>query len=70
MADFEEETASKKLGDFIGRNKKCFIAVLVVWDLFAVIATFSPAKLLISVDFPTFVLPIIDTKPDLKFAII
>ena len=31
MADFEEQTASVKLSDFIGRNKKCFIAVLVVF---------------------------------------
>ena len=30
MADFEEQTASAKLGDFIGRNKKCFITLLVL----------------------------------------
>ena len=46
-----------------------FITVLVVCDLFAVIATFSPSKLFINVDFPTFVLPIIETNPDLNFSI-
>ena len=35
------------------------IAVLVVCDLFTVIATFSPTNLFISVDLPTLVLPII-----------
>ncbi len=30
MADFEEQTASSKLSDFIGRNKKCLITILAV----------------------------------------
>lgn len=36
MADFEEQTASSKLSDFIGRNRKCFIAVLVVLVCFLI----------------------------------
>ena len=33
-----------------------------------IIAIFSPTNEFINVDFPTFVLPIIDTNPDLKFS--
>ena len=43
-----------------------FIAVLVVCTLFAIAATFSPTNKFINVDFPTFVLPIIVTNPDLN----
>jgi len=46
------------------------IAVLVVWTLFAVAAIFSPTKRFTKVDFPTFVLPSIATKPDLNSDII
>ena len=30
MADYEEMTASKKLAGFIEKNKKAFIAILIV----------------------------------------
>ena len=30
MADYEEMTASKKLAAFIEKNKKAFIAILIV----------------------------------------
>ena len=45
------------------------ICVLVVWTLFAIAAIFSPTNKFINVDFPTFVLPQIDTNPDLNSAI-
>ena len=45
------------------------IAVLVVCTLFAIAATFSPTNKFIRVDFPTFVLPINVTNPDLNSAI-
>ena len=45
------------------------IANLVVCGLFAVIDTSSFIRLFNNVDFPTFVLPIIDTNPDLNSAI-
>ena len=41
-----------------------------VCGLFDVIAIFCPIRRFISVDFPTFGLPIMVTKPDLKFGII
>ena len=41
------------------------ILFLVVCALLLVIAIFCPISLFISVDFPTFGLPMMDTKPDL-----
>ena len=44
--------------------------LLYPYVYFPLILGISPISVLIRVDFPTFVLPIIDTKPDLKFAFI
>ena len=61
MADYEEETASKKLAGFIEKNKKVFIAILVAlvccligYVIFASIANSNKAKGLQALDEITF----------------
>ena len=57
MADYEEETASKKLAGFIEKNKKVFIAILIVlvccligYIVFASVAKSNKAKNLQALD--------------------